>query len=165
MSKIGSVFAKAAWRKTHRSPCNNVCPKSAFVEGLMAIRDSKIPGGSILIYSASDWQAFLASVNDGKLDDHSAADGSSYVGLSGRTARWQTFSSALSDWPRTVRLCVILLVASIPLAIGSFCLRSVGAAAMHKSETCSVSRITQQPRDLAQVRQGLTLGPRSAVWR
>jgi hypothetical protein len=60
-------FSKAAWRKSIRS-ANNGCVEVAFVEGLVGVRDSKDREGPALVFSASEWEAFLAGARDGEFE-------------------------------------------------------------------------------------------------
>jgi hypothetical protein len=40
----------------------------AFVEGAVAVRDSKQPGGPILVFTPEEWDAFVAGAKDGEFD-------------------------------------------------------------------------------------------------
>jgi Domain of unknown function (DUF397) len=57
----------AAWFKSTRSGSNG-CVEVAFVGGQMAMRDSKDKAGSVLLFSADEWEAFIVAVRDGKLE-------------------------------------------------------------------------------------------------
>lgn len=57
------------WRKsTYSGPhCDN-CVEVAFLDGGVAVRDSKNPTGPALIFTGPEWDAFLAGVRDGEFD-------------------------------------------------------------------------------------------------
>jgi hypothetical protein len=51
------------WRKASHSLGNGECIEVADgLSGRMAVRDSKNPAGSILVYSADEWKSFLAKI-------------------------------------------------------------------------------------------------------
>jgi hypothetical protein len=57
------------WR-TSRSCANGNCVQVGAVgDGSVAIRDSKSPGGAVLLYTAGEWQDFLAGAKNGDFDD------------------------------------------------------------------------------------------------
>ncbi|MER6825352.1 DUF397 domain-containing protein [Streptosporangium sp. NPDC000563] len=58
----------AIWRKSSLSGSGNNCVEVASVSGLIAIRDSKNPGGATLVFSRDDWSAFLGRVKVGDFD-------------------------------------------------------------------------------------------------
>lgn len=60
---------RAEWRKSTRSGpnCDN-CVEVAFVDGAIAVRDSKHPGGPILIFTPAEWDAFVGGAKDGEFD-------------------------------------------------------------------------------------------------
>jgi Domain of unknown function (DUF397) len=60
-------LAGAAWRKSSRSESNG-CVEVAFLNGQIAVRDSKDRGGSVLLFTYRDWEAFLAGVRHGEFD-------------------------------------------------------------------------------------------------
>ena len=60
-------LSRANWRKSSRSG-NNGCVEFAFVEGKVAIRDSKDRQGPVLLYNPHEWAAFLAAARRGELD-------------------------------------------------------------------------------------------------
>lgn len=60
-------LAAAAWRKSSRSGSNG-CVEIAFLEGQIAVRDSKDRSGPVLTFSPTEWEAFLAGVRHGEFD-------------------------------------------------------------------------------------------------
>ncbi len=60
---------KADWRKSSRSgPYSDACVEVAFVDGAIAMRDSKDPVGPALIFTPAEWDAFVAGAKDGEFD-------------------------------------------------------------------------------------------------
>ena len=57
----------AVWRKSSFSGTNG-CIEFAFVGAHVAIRDSKDRSGPVLIFSCSEWEAFLEGVRQGEFD-------------------------------------------------------------------------------------------------
>jgi Domain of unknown function (DUF397) len=57
----------ARWRKSTRSGTNG-CVEVAFVQGQVAIRDSKQRRGPVLVFTAHEWAAFLSGVRAGEFD-------------------------------------------------------------------------------------------------
>jgi hypothetical protein len=57
------------WRKAQRSVGNGACVEVAPVNGMIAIRDSKNPDGSVLLYTPVEWNAFLDGVRKREFDD------------------------------------------------------------------------------------------------
>jgi uncharacterized protein DUF397 len=56
----------AQWRKSSHSAMNG-CLEVAFVQGHVAVRDSKDRGnGPVLMFAAHEWTAFLTGVRDGE---------------------------------------------------------------------------------------------------
>ncbi|MEV4316497.1 DUF397 domain-containing protein [Actinocrispum sp. NPDC049592] len=49
------------WRKSSYSGAGNDCVEIALVDNGAGIRDSKNPGGPVLIFGAAEWSAFLAA--------------------------------------------------------------------------------------------------------
>lgn len=62
-------LTRATWVKSTRSSgnCDN-CVEVAFVDGAVAVRDSKDRQGPALIYTREEWDAFLGGVKDGEFD-------------------------------------------------------------------------------------------------
>jgi hypothetical protein len=55
------------WRASTYSGTAN-CVEVAFVDGLVAVRDSKDRQGQVLKFTQPEWQAFLAGARDGEFD-------------------------------------------------------------------------------------------------
>lgn len=71
-----------AWIKASFSNHNGACVELASTRDKIAIRDSKDPGGPILVYTPAEFRAFLDGARNGEFD--------SLVQLSGRIAAlWQ----------------------------------------------------------------------------
>jgi hypothetical protein len=60
-------LSAAQWCKSTRSGTNG-CVEVAFVQGQVAVRDSKQHGGPVLVFTAHEWEAFLSGVCDGEFD-------------------------------------------------------------------------------------------------
>jgi len=59
----------AQWRKSDRSgPYSDNCVEVAFVGDGVAVRDSKNPDGGVLLFTQSEWDAFVAGAKDGEFD-------------------------------------------------------------------------------------------------
>ena len=60
---------RAQWFTSTRrgSQCDN-CVEVAFVDGAIAVRDSRHPDGPALIFTAAEWDAFVAGAKDGEFD-------------------------------------------------------------------------------------------------
>jgi hypothetical protein len=50
------------WRKARASASDGACVEVASAGGLVAVQDSKNPGGSRLYYSARSWREFTARI-------------------------------------------------------------------------------------------------------
>jgi hypothetical protein len=62
-------LSAATWRKSSRSgPYTDNCVEVAFAGGAVAVRDSKDPGGVPLVFTGSDWGAFVARAKHGEFD-------------------------------------------------------------------------------------------------
>ncbi len=55
----------AAWRKSRHSNPSGNCVEIAEIDGAVAIRNSRFPGGPALICARTDFAEFLAGVRDG----------------------------------------------------------------------------------------------------
>ena len=55
------------WRKSSLSG-NNGCVEVAFIDGRIAVRDSKNPAGPALLFSPWEWAIFLAGAGNGEFD-------------------------------------------------------------------------------------------------
>lgn len=53
------------WRKSQRSIGNGACVEVAPLESRVAVRDSRLPDGGILVYTASQWRSFLTKTKYG----------------------------------------------------------------------------------------------------
>lgn len=60
----------ADWRKSRHSGSNggNCVEVAANVPGVVAVRDSKAPGGPELVFTPAEWEAFTAGVKHGEFD-------------------------------------------------------------------------------------------------
>jgi Domain of unknown function (DUF397) len=60
-------LSHAAWRKSAYS-WDNGCVEVAFVQGHVAVRDSKHKSGPVLVFTPHEWSAFLHGVRDGQFN-------------------------------------------------------------------------------------------------
>jgi prepilin-type processing-associated H-X9-DG protein len=60
-------LSRAVWRKSTQSYTNG-CVEVAFVDGHVAVRDSKDPSGSVLVFTPFEWKAFLGGAREGEFD-------------------------------------------------------------------------------------------------
>jgi hypothetical protein len=58
----------AIWRKASYSTTGNCVEVARNLPGLVAVRDSKDPDGSALIFTPDEWQAFTADVQTADFD-------------------------------------------------------------------------------------------------
>jgi len=67
MASSGARLGEPAWRKA--SFCaSGECVEVAQQDGMIVLRDSKEPGGSLLRYTAEEWQSFVLGVKAGEFD-------------------------------------------------------------------------------------------------
>jgi len=67
--KLTVDLTNARWFKSSRSSGNtDNCVEVAFVDGSVAVRDSKDRQGPALRYTSAEWEAFLAGVKSGEFD-------------------------------------------------------------------------------------------------
>jgi hypothetical protein len=57
-----------AWRISTRSGGGD-CVEVAVVDGSVAFRHSHRPDEGIIVYTASEWRAFVEGIKDGEFDD------------------------------------------------------------------------------------------------
>jgi prepilin-type processing-associated H-X9-DG protein len=60
-------LSRAVWRKSTQSHTNG-CVEVAFVDGHVAVRDSKDRSGPVLVFTSFEWEAFLGGVRQGEFD-------------------------------------------------------------------------------------------------
>jgi hypothetical protein len=65
--RTGVDLSRANWRKSSRSGANG-CVEVAFVDGRVAVRDSKDRGGPVLVFDPHEWDAFIAATRNGEFD-------------------------------------------------------------------------------------------------
>jgi hypothetical protein len=59
----------AQWRRSNRSgTSSDNCVEVAFVDGAIAVRDSRNPTGPVLLFTQSEWDAFVGGAKDGEFD-------------------------------------------------------------------------------------------------
>jgi hypothetical protein len=57
----------AVWRKSARSNNGGACVEVATnLAGIVAVRDSKDPGGAVLVFTAEEWAGFVEGVRGGE---------------------------------------------------------------------------------------------------
>ena len=60
-----AASSRAAWRTSSHSGANGDCIEVALpAPGVIAVRDSKAPGGSTLAFSSGHWTAFIAALKE-----------------------------------------------------------------------------------------------------
>lgn len=55
------------WRRSSKC-AGGSCVEASLLDGQVAMRDSKDANGQVLLFSASEWHAFLAGVRKGEFD-------------------------------------------------------------------------------------------------
>ena len=65
-------LSRATWRKSSHSANGGNCVEVAVAASpagdVIAVRDSKDRSGPVLMFTASEWRAFLAGVRSGEFD-------------------------------------------------------------------------------------------------
>lgn len=61
-------LSRARWKKSSRSSANGQCVEMADLGDAVAVRDSKDPRGPVLIFTPSEWAAFLDGTKAGEFD-------------------------------------------------------------------------------------------------
>lgn len=59
--------SEGRWRKSSHSGMNG-CVEVAVMPGRVAVRDSKDQGGPVLVFSETEWTAFIRGIKDGEFD-------------------------------------------------------------------------------------------------
>jgi hypothetical protein len=59
----GAIFRKSSYSGSNGGGCVEI---AANLPGIIAVRDSKDPGGPALVFTPDEWRAFLAGVMDGE---------------------------------------------------------------------------------------------------
>jgi hypothetical protein len=67
-------LSHAVWRKSSRSGVGG-CVEVALLDSQVAVRDSKDRHGPVLLFSPTEWEAFLGGARDGEFDLPRAAVG------------------------------------------------------------------------------------------
>jgi hypothetical protein len=61
-----TLLDRAVWRKSRRSnPSGNCVEIATLAGGAVAVRNSRHPDGPALVFTRSDWDAFLGGAQDG----------------------------------------------------------------------------------------------------
>jgi hypothetical protein len=58
----------AQWHKSSHSSANGQCVEVAGLPGAVAVRDSKDPAGSKLIFTRADWQEFVFAMAEDRAE-------------------------------------------------------------------------------------------------
>ncbi|MFF5213203.1 DUF397 domain-containing protein [Streptosporangium sp. NPDC000396] len=68
--ELSDELKTAAWRKAKASTSNggNCVEVAELSGGRRAVRDSKNPTGPALVFTPSEWAAFVGGVKDGEFD-------------------------------------------------------------------------------------------------
>jgi Domain of unknown function (DUF397) len=65
----GSESAPVAWRKSSASTGNNGdCVEVAFAEDGVLVRHSRNPSGPMLLFTPSEWRAFVTGAQNGEFE-------------------------------------------------------------------------------------------------
>lgn len=66
---VSADLSKVHWFKSSRSGGSKECVEVAHLTGgMVGVRDSKNPTGPALVFTPSEWDAFLAGINDREFD-------------------------------------------------------------------------------------------------
>jgi hypothetical protein len=66
---MSADLSQAAWRKSTYSGANGDCVEVADnLPGVVAVRDSKNREGPALVFTCTEWDAFLSGARDGEFD-------------------------------------------------------------------------------------------------
>jgi Domain of unknown function (DUF397) len=57
----------ARWRKSIRSAANEACVEVASADQIVGVRDSKNPGGPVLLFDRVHWAAFRNAARCGRI--------------------------------------------------------------------------------------------------
>ena len=61
-----TLLDRAVWRKSRRSnPSGNCVEIAVLAGGAVAVRNSRHPDGPALVFTRSDWDAFLGGAQEG----------------------------------------------------------------------------------------------------
>ena len=70
MTERETPVGAGQWRKSRRSnPTGNCVELAGTAEGGVAVRNSRDPGGPVLVYTRDEMAAFLRGAKDGDFDD------------------------------------------------------------------------------------------------
>lgn len=61
-------LARAQWRKSVRSGSQENCVEMTRVPRMVAVRDSKDPGGDVVALRPDTWAAVATAIKDGQYD-------------------------------------------------------------------------------------------------
>jgi Domain of unknown function (DUF397) len=64
---VARDLSGVVWRKSRHSHANG-CVEVAVIGDAVAVRDSKDPSGSVLVFQPHEWSAFVSGVKDGEFD-------------------------------------------------------------------------------------------------